>query len=123
MTTNQDNVAVSLIENGTLVYIENVRFMDGHNVGGILCFDLECLEWVTDAVEQYLTTSSISMQAFTNDRLKVKYAGSDYAPRLALYNLRSDSAAHGGPQAQSMTKAVGQSLLTQLQTVMKHQSP
>ena len=46
MATNQESVTVTLIESGTVVHIENIRFMDGHDVGGILCFDLECLEWV-----------------------------------------------------------------------------
>ena len=124
MANPKDDVTVSLVESDTIVCIQNTRFnRDGRNVGGQLWFDLECLEWVKNAVEDYLVNGKSSEKIFANDDLEITFSGNDYAPHLAIYNMRSDSAPFGGTRARSMTPNTGQSLLDQLNNLLNPKAP
>ncbi len=130
MTELKDKVSARLVENETLVCIHNVRYYDGDDMGGILYFDIECLDWLIEQVSAWLEgyrkveeTNSYkdwperTQRSFSNDDLRVKESGREPRIHLAISNHRNEHALHGGVTVEAMDPDVGADLLLELKSV------
>jgi len=133
MTELKDKVSARLVENDILVCIHNVRYYDGDDMGGILYFDVECLDWLITTVSAWLEgyskveeTNDINYWAedrekkFSNDDLIVRTTGHDANLHISISNHRNDQVLYGGVTIESMDPEVGADLLVDLKTLREH---
>jgi hypothetical protein len=120
MTSSNDSVHVSLIDDSTIVCIHNVEYNSrGRDIGGKVYLDVECLDWLIAALGEYLRTETPQRKAFTNDDLEVTYAGPDYQPLVAILSRRDPEARHGGKTGETMTPKLGATLLADLEALRR----
>lgn len=121
--TAQNSVQARLIDQGTILEIENAEYTpSGRNVGGSIYLDLECLDWLIDSIQNHLAGTPTLTQDFTNDSLEVSFAGPDYQPLVAIFSRRKDEAPHGGRTVQTMSPELARDLISQLQSIQQASS-
>lgn len=120
MTSSNDSVHVSLIDDSMIVCIHNVEYTpQGRDLGGKIYLDVECLDWLIATLGEYLRTETPQRKAFTNDDLEVTWAGPDYQPLVAIFSCRDPEAQHGGKTVETMTPKLGATLLADLEALRR----
>lgn len=132
MSTKTDGVSTTLDASGSIVCINNVRRDEsGDNIGGLLHLDIECLDWLVDAIRDWLSdllnreppVVKERQQYFTCSKVKVSFSGSDYFPRLTIGVFRAEGSPYHPTEIESMYPEIGQELLMQLKAISQGARP
>jgi hypothetical protein len=111
-----ESCSVDVSEPG-FVHVIQQRIKDtGQDIGGHLWFERASLPWVIAALDACLATygSPETATQLGDDRLKVFESGPEQAPVVNLFNVRPETAPHGGVYARSMSRAVAEQLASAL---------